>query len=158
LRSDGALLRRRLADGGIAVLACGVDPFRPPVRTLHQPRYDAMETYFDHWGPAGRRMMAASASIQLNIDIGPSATADQRWVIAHRIGPALAAAFANSPARGYRAQRLATLAQLDPPRRGGGPGPPPPPPGPASPPPAPAPPCAAASFTRTGPTTSSGRA
>jgi glutamate--cysteine ligase len=116
LRTDGAVLRRRLADAGIAVLACGVDPFRPPVRTLRQPRYDAMEAYFDHWGPAGRRMMAASASIQLNIDIGPAETADQRWVVAHRIGPALAAAFANSPARGYRSQRLATWGELDPTR------------------------------------------
>ena len=116
LHTDGALLRRRLADSGIAVLACGVDPFRPPVRTLHRPRYDAMETYFDHWGPAGRRMMSASASIQLNIDIGPPETADRRWVLAHRIGPALAAAFANSPARGYRSQRLATWGELDPTR------------------------------------------
>jgi glutamate--cysteine ligase len=116
LRTDGALLRQRLAGAGIAVLGCGVDPFRPPGRTLHQPRYDAMETYFDHWGPAGRRMMTASAAIQLNIDNGPPGTADQRWVLAHRLGPALAGAFACSPARGYRSQRLATWGELDPTR------------------------------------------
>ena len=36
LRIDGAEVRRRLADAGMAVLAAGIDPFREPARTLHQ--------------------------------------------------------------------------------------------------------------------------
>lgn len=116
LRTDGAVVRQRLADAGIATVAAGLDPFRSPARTPSQPRYDAMEAYFDSWGPAGRRMMASTASIQINIDSGPPEVAARRWSLAHRLGPALAAAFACSPSRIYRSARLATWDEIDPTR------------------------------------------
>lgn len=116
LRTDGAVVRQRLAEAGIAALAAGMDPFRPPARTLSRPRYDAMEAYFDKWGPSGRRMMASTASIQINIDSGPPEVAARRWALAHRVGPALAAAFACSPSRIYRSARLATWDEIDPTR------------------------------------------
>jgi glutamate--cysteine ligase len=116
LRVDGAVLRESLAVAGIATLGAGVDPFRDPVRTLRKPRYDAMEAYFDRAGPAGRRMMGSSASIQVNLDTGGGDEADRRWRLAHRIGPALAAAFACSPDRGHRSGRLALWADIDPSR------------------------------------------
>jgi glutamate--cysteine ligase len=116
LRTDGAVLRESLAMAGIAVLGAGADPFRDPVRTLRQPRYDAMEAYFDRLGGAGRRMMGATASIQVNVDDGVGAEIDQRWVLAHHIGPALAAAFACSPDRDRRSSRLAVWAAIDPTR------------------------------------------
>lgn len=118
LRVDGALLRESLAVAGIGVLGAGADPFREPVRTLRKPRYDAMEAYFDRSGPWGRRMMAGCASIQVNIDSGTGAERDRRWGLAHRIGPALAAAFACSPDRDHRSLRLATWGAIDPSRTG----------------------------------------
>jgi glutamate--cysteine ligase len=116
LRVDGAVLRESLAMAGIGVLGAGADPFREPVRTLRRPRYDAMEAYFDRGGPWGRRMMSGSASIQVNVDTGTGSEPSRRWALAHRIGPALAAAFACSPDRDHRSLRLATWALIDPSR------------------------------------------
>lgn len=116
LRLDGAEVRRRLASAGMAVLAAGIDPFREPARTLTRPRYDAMQAYFDDWGPEGRRMMSSCASIQVNIDSGDPATLARRWDVAHRIGPAMAAAFACSPAPLHRSERLAMWNAIDPSR------------------------------------------
>ena len=38
-----------------ALVGLGHDPWHPPRRLLHEPRYDAMEAYFDRTGPAGPR-------------------------------------------------------------------------------------------------------
>jgi glutamate--cysteine ligase len=118
LRVDGGVLRESLARAGILVLGAGADPFREPVRTLRRPRYDAMEAYFDRGGPAGRHMMCATASIQVNVDNGADDEVDRRWQLAHHLGPALAAAFACSPARDHRSTRLATWAAIDATRTG----------------------------------------
>lgn len=114
LRVDGAALRDRLRAVGIATVAAGVDPFREPARTLTQPRYDAMQAYFDRDGPHGRRMMSSCAAIQLNVDCGDARTQARRWRVAHRVGPALAAAFACSPDPVSRSERLANWHAVDP--------------------------------------------
>jgi len=116
MRVDGAALRARLGAATIATVAAGVDPFRPPARTLTQPRYDVMQAYFDGDGPAGRRMMSSCASIQVNVDSGDAATMARRWDLAHRVGPALAAAFACSPDPLHRSERLANWNAMDPTR------------------------------------------
>jgi glutamate--cysteine ligase len=116
LRVDGAVLRQRLDRAGFAVVAAGMDPFREPARTLTRSRYDAMQAYFDQWGPEGRRMMSSCASIQVNVDSGDEATLARRWDLAHRIGPAVAAAFACSPGPLHRSERLATWNAIDPTR------------------------------------------
>ena len=116
LRVDGAVVRQRLAEAGIVALGAGIDPFREPARTLTQPRYDAMQAYFDLWGREGRRMMSSCASIQVNIDSGDVATLACRWDLAHRIGPAMAAAFACSPDPVHRSERLAMWNAMDPSR------------------------------------------
>ncbi len=116
LRVDGAAVREALAIAGIGVMGAGIDAFRTPARTLSKPRYDAMETYFEPWAPAGRLMMTGSASIQVNIDHGDADTMARRWDLAHRIGPALAAAFACSPSATHRSARLAAWDALDPSR------------------------------------------
>jgi glutamate--cysteine ligase len=116
LRVDGAAVRDALAGAGVLVLGAGTDPFRFPARTLSKPRYDAMEVYFDQWAPAGRVMMSGSASIQINIDHGPADVLARRWALAHRLGPALGAAFACSPDRTHRSARLAAWEQIDPSR------------------------------------------
>jgi glutamate--cysteine ligase len=114
VRVDGAAIREALAVKGIACIGAGIDPFRSPGRTLRKPRYAAMEAYFDEFGPAGRRMMGATASLQVNVDHGADVeTMARRWELAHRIGPALAAAFACSPSKEHRSARLATWQEMD---------------------------------------------
>jgi glutamate--cysteine ligase len=103
--ADLALVRAALAPLGLVLTGCGVDPWRPPARLLHQARYDAMEAYLDRAGPAGRGMMCSSASVQVCLDAGYEEPGPlghgRRWRLAHLLGPVLVAAFANSPlARG----------------------------------------------------------
>lgn len=96
----------------VELVARGIDE-RPPTRVVHSPRYDAMEQFFDADGPAGRRMMCSTASMQVNLDLGPP----ERWDLAHRVSPVLAAAFANSAGQGgTRSTRLATWWAIDPTR------------------------------------------
>jgi glutamate--cysteine ligase len=92
---------------------------------LAHPRYEAMEAYLDRWGIAGRTMMCSTASIQVNLEAGgtagPDGGARERWDLLHVVGPALVAAFANSPAAtgpwaGWRSARLGVWLALDPAR------------------------------------------
>ena len=111
LAADADVLLAALASAGIEAVAAGNDPHRPPVRTLEHPRYAAMEAYFDQQGPAGRRMMCGTAALQVNVDAGADPAA--RWALVHAVGPALAAAFATSPALGFASTRLATWLAID---------------------------------------------
>jgi glutamate--cysteine ligase len=119
---DLFLLDRTCARLGIGLYAIGQDPVRPPDRIVTEPRYRAMEAYFDSIGPSGRTMMTNTASIQLNVGLGGSdGEAARRWHLANAIGPAMAAAFANSPfadgaPSGWQSSRLRTWWQLDPSR------------------------------------------
>ena len=96
-----------------------MDPGRLPHRVVHTPRYAAMEAYFDADGPDGKRMMSSTAALQVNIGLGDSeGTAQERWLLAHALGPTLVATFANSPvtaggATGWKSGRLATWRQMN---------------------------------------------
>ena len=104
--ADLAALRAAAADAGLELAGVGLDPFRPPRRVLHLPRYAAMEAFFDRSGPWGRQMMCATASVQVCLDAGDDSDGHSgyrwRWRLLHAIGPVLVAAFANSPLRGGR--------------------------------------------------------
>ncbi|MET9021490.1 ergothioneine biosynthesis glutamate--cysteine ligase EgtA [Actinopolymorpha sp. NPDC004070] len=120
LKSDIDHLREALATLDLRLLWTAIDPFREPRRQLSHPRYDAMEAYFDRRGPEGRLMMCSTASVQVNLDAGTDA-ADiaRRWRILHAIGPAMVAAFANSPLfagrqTGWKSARQAVWQRLDP--------------------------------------------
>lgn len=118
MADDLAAVRRAAAGVGVELVGNGIDAVRPPGRIVRSPRYDAMEQYFDHDGPEGRTMMCSTASIQVNIDLGPDDGIDDKWRAAHGIAPVLAAAFANSPVAagrrtGLRSARLATWSELD---------------------------------------------
>ena len=121
LAGDHDVVAAALAPHGIALLATGVDPVRAPHRQLRHPRYDAMEAFFDVDGGAGRRMMSRTAALQVNLDHGDGDECARRWRVAHRVGPALAAAFASSPVAegqptGWSSTRLATWLDIDPTR------------------------------------------
>lgn len=124
---DLALLRRRARAGGARLVGLGVDPVRPPRRITDEPRYRAMQDYFHPWGAAGPAMMCSTASVQVNVEAATSASdLGARWDLLHTIGPALVAAFANSPRRcgrptGFQSSRQAIWQSLDPARTGGPP-------------------------------------
>ena len=136
VRRDLSELRRRAARHGAALSGIGVDPIRPARRITDEPRYVAMERYLDGWGTAGRTMMCSTASVQVNVEAGvhppghgrrgspaPVAGFAERWDLLHAIGPALVAAFANSPRRdgrltGWKSTRQAVWLDLDPARIG----------------------------------------
>jgi len=94
---DLAIARRALAAEDVSLVGVGLDPVRVNRRVLDAPRYRAMEAYFDRLGDTGRTMMTRTAAVQVNLDVGHDAQVARRWHLAHTLGPALAAAFANSP-------------------------------------------------------------
>lgn len=108
LGSDLATVRRALAADGVVLRGLGTDPLRPPQRLLDAPRYVVMEDFFaagDGVGAlAGTAMMCCSAAVQVSVDAGTDGrgtqSAHERWQRAHAVGPALIAAFANSPLLG----------------------------------------------------------
>ena len=122
MRTDTVAVQRALTRHGFTLVGEGMDPGRSPHRVVHTPRYAAMEAYFDADGPDGKRMMSSTAALQVNVGLGGSeGTAQERWLLAHALGPTLVATFANSPlsagrATGWKSARLATWWQIDPTR------------------------------------------
>jgi len=120
--TDMVAVERALVTERLTLVGEGMDPGRPPQRVLHTPRYAAMEAYFEGDGPDGKRMMASTAALQVNVGLGDGdGCAEERWLLAHALGPTLVATFANSPLRagratGWKSSRLATWWQIDPTR------------------------------------------
>ncbi|MBV8980783.1 MAG: ergothioneine biosynthesis glutamate--cysteine ligase EgtA [Acidimicrobiia bacterium] len=122
MHADVVAVQRSLAAVGLTLVGEGSDAVRSPRRVVHTPRYAAMEAYFDGDGPAGKRMMSSTAALQVNLGLGDSeGCAEERWLLAHTLGPTLVASFANSPMRagqstGWKSSRLATWWEIDPTR------------------------------------------
>jgi glutamate--cysteine ligase len=121
--ADLKAVRESLRPLGLQLAGHGHDPWNPPLRLLEQPRYAAMEQYFDRAGPAGRAMMCNTASVQVSLDAGTDGPGPfgfrARWRRAHLLGPVLVAAFANSPfsegrPTGFRSTRQAVWTRIDP--------------------------------------------
>ncbi|MFI9272854.1 ergothioneine biosynthesis glutamate--cysteine ligase EgtA [Kitasatospora sp. NPDC052896] len=125
-RRDLATLRTAFAAQGLTLTGYGTEPHRHERRVLlRRPRYVAMERYFDRAGPWGRIMMCQTASMQVCLDAGTDRDGPlgfrERWLLAHRLGPVLVAAFANSPLldgrpTGYRSTRQIVWSRMDPSR------------------------------------------
>ncbi|MFI7320625.1 ergothioneine biosynthesis glutamate--cysteine ligase EgtA [Streptomyces venezuelae] len=123
MQADLDVVRDALRPHRLTLSGVGADPWRPPSRILREPRYDALESCLDRGGPAGRRMMCSTASVQICLDAGyeepgPLGYA-RRWRLAHLLGPVLVAAFANSPLQdgrptGWRSTRQAVWAGIEP--------------------------------------------
>nr|WP_255673083.1 glutamate-cysteine ligase family protein [Glycomyces amatae] len=123
VEADQAALEAAIAVRGQSVRGGGFDAFREPVRFVDNPRYRAMEAYYDRAGPWGRMVMCCTASIQVNLDAGDDGDGPsglrRRWDLVHRIGPVLVAAFANSPLldgrpSGWKSTRQALWSRLVP--------------------------------------------
>jgi glutamate--cysteine ligase len=128
LETDLALLSATVERHGARLVGTGLDSLPQPPRFLREPRYAAMEEYFDRTGPAGRMMMRSSASVQVNLEAarigaGPDDLL-RRWGLMHAIGPALSATFGRPSGhpgtdprlRGYRLRRPGIWRTLDPAR------------------------------------------
>ena len=122
MAADLAALREAVEPAGLILVGQGLDPYREPPRVLDHPRYRAMEGFFDRAGPWGRVMMRRTASVQVNLDGGDDSGGVSgyryRWELAHRIGPILVAAFANSPMQdgrptGWLSTRQAVWSRMD---------------------------------------------
>ena len=120
MRADTAQVREVLDAAGIDLVGAGIDTRGEVARVLHEPRYSAMEEYFDTAWPAGRTMMRNTASIQVNLDVSGLGGVDARWQLVHDLGPVLTACFANSPfdatgrPSGFRSTRAAVWNAIDP--------------------------------------------
>ncbi|MFJ9348503.1 ergothioneine biosynthesis glutamate--cysteine ligase EgtA [Streptomyces sp. NPDC101237] len=114
--ADLDAVRTVLARQGLGLVGAGHDPWHTPRRFLREPRYEAMERCLDRTGPAGRHMMCSSASVQVCLDAGHEEPGPlghvRRWWLAHRLGPVLVAAFANSPLVGGRPTGWVSTRQL----------------------------------------------
>ncbi|WP_326595140.1 ergothioneine biosynthesis glutamate--cysteine ligase EgtA [Streptomyces sp. NBC_01803] len=123
---DLTVLRASLAAADLELRGYGLDPHRdPPPRVVRHPRYRAMEAHFDRAGPWGRVMMRGTAAVQISLDAGDDTDGPPgyryRWRLAHRLGPVLIAAFANSPlwrgrSTGWLSTRQAVWRRIDPTR------------------------------------------
>jgi glutamate--cysteine ligase len=113
---DVAELRERARQYRLDLVAVGADRWRPPQRVLDTTRYRAMEAHIDRIGPAGRQMMCNTAALQINLGVTPQ-NHSRTWQTAHLIGPAMVAAFANSPDdAGMKSTRMATWMAMEPAR------------------------------------------
>ncbi|MGW2741778.1 ergothioneine biosynthesis glutamate--cysteine ligase EgtA [Streptomyces sp. NPDC001450] len=114
--ADLDTVRAVLAEAGLGLVGVGHDPWHPPRRFLHEPRYDAMEACLDRTGTAGRHMMCTSASVQVCVDAGYEEPGllghERRWQLAHLLGAVLVAAFANSPLIGRQPTGWLSTRQL----------------------------------------------
>jgi glutamate--cysteine ligase len=81
-------------------------------------RYQAMANYFDRRGRYGRVMMRHTASMQVNLDLGPGMVARERWLLSNLVSPLVTATFAASPAAGAVSARAQAWQGLDPTRTG----------------------------------------
>jgi glutamate--cysteine ligase len=118
-----ALLAETFAEAGAGLAAAGLDCWSEQEQVPVQvtiPRYDAMTTYFTRRGHRreGHLLMCSSASLQVNLDLGPPATAQHRWVLANLAAPVITAAFAASPVPGAVNGRAMGWRELDPTRTG----------------------------------------
>lgn len=105
-------LARDLQGGGVVLASLPVratDPATP--RHLRTPRYDAMERHLDTVGPAGRRMMRATASTQPCLDWWPGRAGLEQWRVLLLAAPFIAAATARSSGP---TGRLTTWLAVDP--------------------------------------------
>lgn len=119
-------LRACMKPGRVELFSSGVNPWHTVDELGLQtpgPRYSSMQAHFDAIGPAGRRMMRQTAALQVCLDLGGPATWFNRWRLVNRAGPALSAAFANSPilegkATGTPGTRSNIWQRVDPSRTG----------------------------------------
>ncbi|HLJ84443.1 MAG TPA: glutamate-cysteine ligase family protein [Candidatus Eremiobacteraceae bacterium] len=110
---------------GLYFLAIGFDPLRrlDEQKWIHKRRYTVMKPYLRSRGARAWDMMTRTASIQTSIDYSDEVDLGKKFVLGNRLGPIVAAMFANSPfadgvATGRKSERYAAWLETDPDRSG----------------------------------------
>ncbi len=114
-------LRAAFASHQVALAAIGIDVWHD-VETVPQQlragRYTAQAAYYRQRGHWGAIMMRHTASLQINLDLGPEDVWQQRWLLANLASPMMTATFACSPGLGAVCSRARAWQELDPTRSG----------------------------------------
>lgn len=101
---------------GIAVASAGLDVWHQPAAVAQQldcPRYPAMHAALARRSAHGHVMMTATASLQVNLDLGTPTEATSRWTTALLAAPLTTATFACSPVPGAVSGRAVVWQWLD---------------------------------------------
>jgi glutamate--cysteine ligase len=115
------ILRRGFAARGVRLAAVGLDVWHDVEEVpqqLRAGRYTAQAAYYRQRGHWGAVMMRHTASLQINLDLGPEGVWQERWLAANLISPMLTAVFACSPGPDKVSARARAWQQLDPTRSG----------------------------------------
>ncbi len=105
----------------VDLAAIGIDIWHD-VETVPQQlragRYTAQAAYYRQRGHWGAVMMRHTASLQINLDLGPEGVWQERWLAANLASPLITATFACSPGLGAVCSRARAWQELDPTRSG----------------------------------------
>jgi len=115
------MLRRGFRAEGVRLAAVGLDVWHDVdevPQQLRAGRYTAQASYYRQRGHWGAVMMRHTASLQINLDLGPEGVWQERWLAANLISPMLTAIFACSPSPDAVSSRARAWQQLDPTRSG----------------------------------------
>jgi glutamate--cysteine ligase len=116
-----ARLRRGFSARGARLAAVGLDIWHDVEEVpqqLRAGRYTAQAAYYRLRGRWGAVMMRHTASLQINLDLGPEGVWQERWLAANLISPLLTATFACSPSAEAVCARARAWQELDPTRSG----------------------------------------
>ncbi len=107
---------RALNEYGTTLAFMGLDLWndvKDVPQQLDAPRYHCMASYFDKRSEGGRTMMRHTASMQVNLDLGPPGVAEERWLLANLASPCATATFASSPLENNVSGRAMAWQALD---------------------------------------------
>jgi glutamate--cysteine ligase len=114
-------LRGAFGRHDVVLAAIGVDVWHD-VETVPQQlragRYTAQAAYYRQRGHWGAVMMRHTASLQINLDLGPEGVWQERWLLSNLVSPLMTATFASSPGLGAVCSRARAWQELDPTRSG----------------------------------------
>ena len=128
LRSFLTDLREHATARGVFFVALGFDPMRTldEQSWIDKRRYRIMRPYLRLRGGHAWDMMTCTAATQVSLDYGDERDLAKKYVLGNRLGPIVAAMFANSPyaggaLSGLKSTRYAVWLDTDPDRTGPGP-------------------------------------
>jgi glutamate--cysteine ligase len=114
-------IRRAFRPKGLDLAAIGMDIWHD-VETVPQQlragRYTSQAAYYRQRGHWGAVMMRHTASLQINLDLGPEGVWQERWLLANLASPMMTASFACSPSDESVCTRARAWQELDPTRSG----------------------------------------
>jgi len=115
------LLKTAFRARNVQLAAIGLDVWHDVEEVpqqLRAGRYTAQAAYYRQRGHWGAVMMRHTASLQINLDLGPEGVWQERWLASNLISPFITATFACSPGPDAVCARARAWQELDPTRSG----------------------------------------